>query len=305
MNKKSIPHTAICTYLLLIPLITFAWIGVHAGEISHTLNEIPPKCCAAAHALPAQLSLGLADYRYKYEMFYIEDTTKNVVKTDLIYLDIGKEASHCYSYPTYYRDSLLNSMIDQGRNQIEIMSSTSGLRGGVSYIMAKQYKTQMLLVSDVILVTRYKYSEQIPQIDWMITQDTCTILSYPCRKATALFRGRNWEAWFTTEIPIQEGPMQFSGLPGLILHLEDTQRHYIFTCIGMEQLIPQVVMQFKNSQRNGRPYLEISREQFLRQARAAKADPSEQMRIAGITLRQRDGSELIMPQRPYNPIELR
>jgi len=40
MNKKRTPHTAMVKYLLLIPLIAFAWIGVHAGEITRTLNEI-------------------------------------------------------------------------------------------------------------------------------------------------------------------------------------------------------------------------------------------------------------------------
>ena len=40
MNKKRTPHTAMCKYLLLLPLIAFAWIGVHAGEITRTLNEI-------------------------------------------------------------------------------------------------------------------------------------------------------------------------------------------------------------------------------------------------------------------------
>ena len=41
MNKKRTPHTAMVKYLLLIPLIAFAWIGVHAGEITRALNEIP------------------------------------------------------------------------------------------------------------------------------------------------------------------------------------------------------------------------------------------------------------------------
>ncbi|MCL2738110.1 MAG: GLPGLI family protein [Bacteroidales bacterium] len=261
--------------------------------------------CATLQTLPAQVFLGMADYRIKYEMSYMEDTAKNVVKTDLIYLDVGKDASKCYSFNRHYRDSLQSSMFDQGKQMGEILSSLAGLRNGVGYIMAKQYRTQTLLVSDMILATRYTYSEQIPQVDWMITQDTCTILSYPCRKATAQFRGRDWVAWFTTEIPIQDGPMQFGGLPGLILHLEDTQKQYIFTCIGMEQLIFQVAMEFQNSLRNGRPYPKISREQFLRQARAAHADPSEQMRTLGITIRQRDGSEMVMPTHPYNPIELR
>ena len=40
MNKKRTPHTAMVKYLLLIPLFAFAWIGLHAGEITRTLNGI-------------------------------------------------------------------------------------------------------------------------------------------------------------------------------------------------------------------------------------------------------------------------
>lgn len=33
------------------------------------------------------------------------------------------------------------------------------------------------------------------------------------QKATCDFAGRKWIAWFTTEIPIQDGPYKFYGLP--------------------------------------------------------------------------------------------
>jgi hypothetical protein len=38
-----------------------------------------------------------------------------------------------------------------------------------------------------------------------------------CKKATTNFRGRYWEAWYTEEIPIGQGPWKLCGLPGMIL----------------------------------------------------------------------------------------
>ncbi len=38
-----------------------------------------------------------------------------------------------------------------------------------------------------------------------------------CTKATALFRGRNFEVWYTTRIPVSYGPWLLWGLPGLII----------------------------------------------------------------------------------------
>ena len=50
------------------------------------------------------------------------------------------------------------------------------------------------------------------------------IKTYTCKKATTHFRGRDYIAWFTTDIPIVAGPWKFNGLPGLVIDIEDTRR---------------------------------------------------------------------------------
>jgi len=40
---------------------------------------------------------------------------------------------------------------------------------------------------------------------------------YDCRRAIGKFRGREYEVWYTTDIPIPGGPFKLGGLPGLIL----------------------------------------------------------------------------------------
>src|SRR5690606_1469092 len=49
-----------------------------------------------------------------------------------------------------------------------------------------------------------------------------------CQRADIRFGGRDWVAWFTTEIPIPDGPYKFCGLPGLIVSIADTQQHWQF-----------------------------------------------------------------------------
>ncbi|MDR0295023.1 MAG: GLPGLI family protein [Prevotellaceae bacterium] len=256
-------------------------------------------CCSITpRSSSAQIALGTATLRCKYEMSYKEDITGNNYKNDLIYLDIGRESSHCYSFYTRYRDSIQNALLDQGWGGMEVGAQTSDIRRGVRYFMAKQYKTQTLFASD-ILISSYMYTEPIPSIDWQITQDTATIRSYPCRKATAQFRGRTWIAWFTTEIPLSEGPWQFGGLSGLILHLEDTQQHYIISCIGIEQLAPPITMQFQTMRRDG-PYKKVLREQLSRLQREFYADVNEFLRNYSAII----STSLSSRPRPYNPIEL-
>lgn len=76
--------------------------------------------------------------------------------------------------------------------------------------------------------------EKTPSIKWEITDEMKKIGSYTCQKATTKFRGRDYIAWFTNEIPIQSGPWKLQGLPGLILIAYDTNRvvQFIFSSIS-------------------------------------------------------------------------
>jgi len=57
-------------------------------------------------------------------------------------------------------------------------------------------------------------------IQWVITENTKTILGYNCQEAIGDFRGRKYKAYFLKDIPFQNGPHKFDGLPGLILAVE-------------------------------------------------------------------------------------
>jgi len=61
-------------------------------------------------------------------------------------------------------------------------------------------------------------------IPWDITEETKMIGIYKVQKATAHFRGRDYTAWFTSQIPLPYGPWKLVGLPGLILEAYDTDK---------------------------------------------------------------------------------
>lgn len=90
-------------------------------------------------------------------------------------------------------------------------------------IVSKNFKDNSLLTLD------YSYNpdnffyveEKLPNFDWKIDNETKEILGYTCKKATTSFRGRNYIAWFATEISVSDGPWKFGGLPGLILEVTD------------------------------------------------------------------------------------
>lgn len=57
---------------------------------------------------------------------------------------------------------------------------------------------------------------------WEFKNEFKDIIGYKCQKAITIHRGRNYEAYFTTEIPYQTGPWKFCNLPGLILEVYST-----------------------------------------------------------------------------------
>lgn len=62
--------------------------------------------------------------------------------------------------------------------------------------------------------------EKRPELNWKFVNETKKIAKFNCKKATANFRGRNYIAWYTQEIPLPYGPWKIQGLPGLILEVK-------------------------------------------------------------------------------------
>jgi GLPGLI family protein len=83
----------------------------------------------------------------------------------------------------------------------------------------------------------FRLTEVIPPQQWSINEDTLTVLNFVCRKATTFFRGRQYSAWFTLELPVNDGPWKFYGLPGMILKIEDADRVFVFNAIGLQKMV--------------------------------------------------------------------
>jgi GLPGLI family protein len=72
------------------------------------------------------------------------------------------------------------------------------------------------------------------EFHWKIIDEKKKIGNYNCQKAEVKYGGRNWIAWFTNEIPLQQGPYVFFGLPGLIVKVSDEKFNYDFELIQIK-----------------------------------------------------------------------
>ena len=67
--------------------------------------------------------------------------------------------------------------------------------------------------------------------NWKLVNETKVINSLVCKKAEVRYKGRDWIAWYSTEIPFPYGPYKFSNLPGLIVKITDRTGDYDFELI--------------------------------------------------------------------------
>jgi GLPGLI family protein len=59
---------------------------------------------------------------------------------------------------------------------------------------------------------------------WKLHSETKKLSNFLCKKATIRFRGRDYIAWYTEQIPVPYGPWKLRNLPGIILEFYDTEK---------------------------------------------------------------------------------
>jgi GLPGLI family protein len=92
----------------------------------------------------------------------------------------------------------------------------------------KNKKNKRIIFTKVLGDKRYFVEDTLNAMHWNLENEKKIILGYHCKKATTTFRGRNYEVFYTEDIPVSDGPWKFSGLPGLILEAKSTDGDYSF-----------------------------------------------------------------------------
>lgn len=244
-------------------------------------------------------------FTVQYDVSILEDTEHpdNVTKETMM-LRVGKDVSEYYSYTSFMADSVLRADIQSGASQQTINEHLQQYGFGViSHRIYKNYPKGQLTLLDRIAMDNYVVEEPMLKIGWTIHPDTATICGYSCQKATTHLYGRDYEAWFTPEIPRSDGPWKLHGLPGLILKAEDTQKHYCFIASGIEQRKGLSLIEMPETSRR-----KISRKELNKLHERFNADPQGYIKVNApnvtVTVKDGMGNEIRKMSNPYNPMEL-
>ncbi|CEJ68529.1 GLPGLI family protein [Chryseobacterium oranimense] len=208
------------------------------------------------------------DVRIDYNMVYKEDSLSKEFITKKMVLLIHGQQSKFFSQKQYDLDSL---------------RSTGFKKFAVTDNSFTTIKNQNL-ISKYYFIFRDIYKITEPNhLNWKIEKETVKKNGYNCQKATLNYKGRIWEAWFTQDIPIQEGPYIFKGLPGLIIYMIDKTKSYEFSFTGLKKKYNP--LEFENIQ--PKP-IEISKDNLIKVFLDYYNDPYREVKSGNVKAKFKD-----------------
>lgn len=182
-------------------------------------------------------------HRVYYEHSHIRDREKpeDIYKEDMVLL-VGNSSAMFVSY------SKVEKRVSYRKEVLAELSSSTGdipptIKGVAGRLVTpqeyiKKAGLQTVTVKDY-LGRDFVYELNVAPIEWSITEDKRTVMDLECVRATASFKGRDWEVWFAPEVPISFGPWLLDGLPGLVVLAEDSLGEVSYRLKAVENADPE------------------------------------------------------------------
>lgn len=180
---------------------------------------------------------------------------------------------------TYKEDIKLKAPKPQlGKNTFNVISIGGGSNGDVYF---KNTKENRFVNQTEIMGKRFLVKDKLPVYTWELSSETKNIGTYTCYKAThtkevekikmSIINGESVKnktketiittAWYTTTIPVINGPKNYQGLPGLILEVNDGKTTIVCTEIILNPIEKIIIQEPKKGKVVSlKKYTEIQKE---------------------------------------------
>lgn len=217
--------------------------------------------------------------RFFYEFSYKPSKDSSHAEKEMTILDVTKQKSIYRDYLSVSQDSMIESNIEKMKAtgvQIDLAKLLKTPK--FMYKVQKSYPSYETSYTDLILSDFITYTET-GKINWKISDEkgVSTFEKYKIQKATATAWGRNWTAWFTPDIPIQDGPYKFYGLPGLIVKIEDQDQNFSWQLAGIKNLEKYNELNLNERLKN-KQALVVNKNKFTQMFAEFKTSPLAQIR---------------------------
>ena len=212
-------------YLLTIFILSFAFVHVMA-QSARSHNDMPANLGDKVF-----LDSSYMECVYSYKVF---DPAYDETREDFKILEIGRHLSKYSDYGYYQLDSLICTDFPKGITKGQFHKYAKVYLPSHEATI-KEFSSGTLLPYDKVYIDNYMYQEPLSLMKWNLVPGSETVCGYKCRKATTSFRGRKWTAWYAPDIPIDNGPWKFGGLPGLILKIESDDNDHQFVAVAIRR----------------------------------------------------------------------
>lgn len=156
------------------------------------------------------------NYQVKYKMITLFDGIKNYEAS----LRFSEQRS-CFEYKLSIKDTATVESQDENGNFNIAFADTKEYKLYFDFKKRKcseiKYLKKLFVVQDTLTLPNWKILDEVKNIN-----------NHSCQKATTIYKGRNYEVWFTLDYPAKFGPWKLNGLPGLILLAEDDTKEVYF-----------------------------------------------------------------------------
>lgn len=166
------------------------------------------------------LSINAQSKRFYYNLHFKKNPLDTIYSKDILVLEINKDSNVFLSNDYIVTDSLNNLNKDNQsfaypkfKNVVEYLQSDSSF----NFI-------------NNLSMNYYQFNTK-REISWKVVNEKKKIGNFDVSKAITKYGGRNWTAWYCTDIPLPYGPYVFYGLPGLVLEIYDDEENFHFSFI--------------------------------------------------------------------------
>ncbi len=161
---------------------------------------------------------------------YLLQCKPNTLNRDYIYkelfsLQVSDDRAFFISENRLKFDSVFTAEFNKNKSHIDLSNLSAPTS---SYLIIQTNETFQYYMS--VGMTLLSYNSPVIN-DWKLSNEQKVINSIACKKAEVRYKGRDWIAWYSTEIPLPYGPYKFSGLPGLIVKITDKTGDYDFELV--------------------------------------------------------------------------
>lgn len=278
--------------LLTISIITVIATFASSKTMRRTLS-------IAQNSVPETENIANETMEFVYDYRCCIDTTgtleDNFTSDDMLLQIAPNGISKFSSFKNLTVDSIVLRCSDE---QLYRAASEGKLNNGEFMTIYKNHPAGKVTHIEKICMDWFRYEEDMPMLKWELTDSITNVLGYECQSAKCIFRGREWTAFYTEDIPLTEGPWKLHGLPGLIMKAYDENGHYSFECIGIKSKAERPITIYKV------PFNKVNRKDYYDTKHRYEINPyayAESTAGIHITVTDEAGNPALDA---YDPIEL-